>query len=217
MNAINNHTPTRSSNASTGMTTTNSSRRSSQRSSHRSSSSKKPSKRPGQSHPSSSTRGAKRTKVQQDKLDPNNEIHAKRMASRARQVLKGKNTAGYDSYCLQVPVERRQKYNMETPSTPDATLDISNRKWQGILRAWRIALHKYDPPHLLDTNPEASPMKVSTPSAVHTQSPNLHDTTPLSMESSPLLAETTTTQASRPAPQKHFHWGSDSDSDDDLL
>jgi len=34
---------------------------------------------------------------------------------------------------------------MVTPSTPDHTLDIPNKKWNGMVRSWRVALHRYDP------------------------------------------------------------------------
>ena len=34
---------------------------------------------------------------------------------------------------------------MITPSTPDHTLDIPNKKWNGMVRSWRVALHRYDP------------------------------------------------------------------------
>lgn len=37
---------------------------------------------------------------------------------------------------------------METPSTPDYTLDMPNKRWTGQVRAWRRALHNYDPPDL---------------------------------------------------------------------
>ena len=33
-------------------------------------------------------------------------------------------------------------------STPDPTADIPTRRFQGLVRAWRIALHEYDPPEL---------------------------------------------------------------------
>jgi len=32
--------------------------------------------------------------------------------------------------------------------TPDHTLDIPAKRWQGLMNAWRRSLHKYDPPDL---------------------------------------------------------------------
>eukprot|EP00546_Thalassionema_frauenfeldii_P020313 CAMPEP_0178895248 /NCGR_PEP_ID=MMETSP0786-20121207/479_1 /TAXON_ID=186022 /ORGANISM="Thalassionema frauenfeldii, Strain CCMP 1798" /LENGTH=103 /DNA_ID=CAMNT_0020565453 /DNA_START=299 /DNA_END=610 /DNA_ORIENTATION=- len=32
--------------------------------------------------------------------------------------------------------------------TPDHTLDIPTKRWQGLVKAWRKALHQYDPPDL---------------------------------------------------------------------
>jgi len=37
---------------------------------------------------------------------------------------------------------------MDCPMTPDHTLDIPNKRWQGLMNAWRRALHKFDPPDL---------------------------------------------------------------------
>ena len=50
----------------------------------------------------------------------------------------GKNTAGYEEYLKQVPTEKRRKRNMETPMTPDYTLDIPNKRWMGQVRAWYV-------------------------------------------------------------------------------
>lgn len=45
---------------------------------------------------------------------------------------------------------------METPSTPDYTLDMPNKRWTGQVRAWRRALHTYDPPDLQTAFSEAA-------------------------------------------------------------
>ena len=71
-----------------------------------------------------------------EKLDPSDPVHANRMQQRRKAISKGKNTAGYDCYLQQVPKEARQERSMETPSTPDPTLDISSKRWQGQMRAW---------------------------------------------------------------------------------
>ena len=39
---------------------------------------------------------------------------------------------------------------MEHPSTPDPTVDMSVKRWQGLVNAWRRALHKFDPPGMVD-------------------------------------------------------------------
>lgn len=79
------------------------------------------------------------------KLDPKNPQHVHKIQQRRKAVTKGKNTIGYDVYCRSIPKEKRQKRSMVTPSTPDHTLDIPNKKWNGMVRSWRVALHRYDP------------------------------------------------------------------------
>jgi hypothetical protein len=37
---------------------------------------------------------------------------------------------------------------MEHPQTPDYNLDISAKRWSGLVNAWRRALHTFDPPDL---------------------------------------------------------------------
>ena len=74
--------------------------------------------------------------VQVPHLDPNNPVHANRIQQRRKMIQKGKNTAGYDCYVQQVPKHKRTARSMVTPSTPDATLDIPTKRWQGQVRAW---------------------------------------------------------------------------------
>mmetsp|Transcript_18796 Transcript_18796/g.23068 ORF Transcript_18796/g.23068 Transcript_18796/m.23068 type:complete len:190 (+) Transcript_18796:1-570(+) len=69
------------------------------------------------------------------------------MQTRHKQILKGKNTVGYDEYCKKVPKHSRKRIS-EHPSTPDYKLDIPNRRWLGLVKAWRISLHQYDPKDL---------------------------------------------------------------------
>eukprot|EP00563_Minutocellus_polymorphus_P001015 CAMPEP_0181038814 /NCGR_PEP_ID=MMETSP1070-20121207/10130_1 /TAXON_ID=265543 /ORGANISM="Minutocellus polymorphus, Strain NH13" /LENGTH=298 /DNA_ID=CAMNT_0023116611 /DNA_START=201 /DNA_END=1097 /DNA_ORIENTATION=- len=82
------------------------------------------------------------------KLDQNDPVQARRIQQRAKMIMFGKNTAGYDEYIKQVPKETRRPRCMDHPTTPDHTLDIPNRRWQGMVKAWRRALHKYDPADL---------------------------------------------------------------------
>jgi hypothetical protein len=72
------------------------------------------------------------------KLDPNDPAQAKRMEQRRKMITKGKNTAGYDAYVQQIPKHKRRPRSMETPSTPDPTLDIPNKRWQGLVKAWYV-------------------------------------------------------------------------------
>lgn len=70
------------------------------------------------------------------KLDPEDSAHTKRMVQRRKTLSKGKNTAGYECYIRQVPTEKRRLRSMETPMTPDATLNIPSKRWQGLVKAW---------------------------------------------------------------------------------
>lgn len=73
------------------------------------------------------------------KLDPSDPANSRRIQQRRKAVAKGKNTAGYDAYRHRVPKENRRLRTMETPSTPDPTLDIPNKRWQGMIRAWYVS------------------------------------------------------------------------------
>ena len=76
--------------------------------------------------------------TQPARLDPTDPTHARRIESRRRAVAKGRNTAGYDAYLRQVPRDQRKPRSMETPMTPDPTLDVSAKRWQGLVRAWCV-------------------------------------------------------------------------------
>ena len=69
-----------------------------------------------------------------DKLHPND--HAQKILSRYKMILKGKNTVGYTQYTQQVPKQQRRIRSMDTPNTPDHTLDIPAKRWQGMVKAW---------------------------------------------------------------------------------
>ena len=70
------------------------------------------------------------------KLDLTIPEQKRKMEQRQKMVSYGKNTCGYAEYIQQVPKETRMKRSMETPMTPDYTLDIPNKRWQGQIRAW---------------------------------------------------------------------------------
>ncbi|OEU15414.1 hypothetical protein FRACYDRAFT_269351, partial [Fragilariopsis cylindrus CCMP1102] len=76
-----------------------------------------------------------------NKLDTKNPQHAHKIQQRRKVIGKGKNTVGYDIYCSKVPKEKRQKRSMVTPSTPDHTLDIPNKKWLGMIKSWYVAFY----------------------------------------------------------------------------
>jgi Histone RNA hairpin-binding protein RNA-binding domain len=70
------------------------------------------------------------------KLDLTDEVQSNRMQQRRKQIAMGKNTAGYECYNQHVPKSCRKPRSMDTPSTPDHTLDIPAKRWAGIVRAW---------------------------------------------------------------------------------
>lgn len=86
--------------------------------------------------PTSTTTVPMQWEAQVSRLDPNDPVQAKRIQQRRKTILKGKNTAGYDRYLQQVPKHTRIPRNMKTPSTPDPTVDTSNKRWLGQVRAW---------------------------------------------------------------------------------
>ncbi|KAG1710321.1 hypothetical protein DVH05_017325 [Phytophthora capsici] len=71
-----------------------------------------------------------------------------RLAQRQKQIDYGKNTIGYDRYCAKVP--RHQRRPRKHPMTPDKTMRIGKKGFDGIVRKWRQALHEYDPPELAE-------------------------------------------------------------------
>eukprot|EP00668_Euglena_longa_P008892 GGOE01010706.1.p1 GENE.GGOE01010706.1~~GGOE01010706.1.p1 ORF type:complete len:512 (+),score=97.46 GGOE01010706.1:61-1536(+) len=72
------------------------------------------------------------------------ELEAHRMSQRRKQVMFGKDTVGYTRYRDLVPRERRGREDPQTPDFTDKTL--SKRAFDGIVRQWRRALHKWDLP-----------------------------------------------------------------------
>lgn len=67
----------------------------------------------------------------------------KKLASRQKQIDYGKNTTGYAMYVAQVP--RNQRKRGDHPWTPNKFQICSKRSWDGQVRKWRRALHKFDP------------------------------------------------------------------------
>lgn len=75
-----------------------------------------------------------------EELNPDDPVHVNRLAQRRKQIAKGKNTAGYEIYSQQVPKEKRRRRSMETPTTPNAKLDIPQKRWLGMVKAWYVCL-----------------------------------------------------------------------------
>lgn len=71
------------------------------------------------------------------------ETDARRLSQRRKEIGYGKNTLGYDRYRKMVPKEKRKRGD---PQTPDVTVKVSKRQFDGIVRAWRRKLHDWDPP-----------------------------------------------------------------------
>ena len=70
---------------------------------------------------------------------------AQAIAKRTQQVDFGKNTVGYANYVRLVPKHARQKGIEDIyPTTPDPTRPLSKRRFDGVVRAWRRRLHKWD-------------------------------------------------------------------------
>lgn len=67
----------------------------------------------------------------------------KKLASRQKQIDYGKNTTGYSLYTDQVP--RFQRVRGDHPWTPNKFQICSKRSWDGQVRKWRRALHRFDP------------------------------------------------------------------------
>jgi hypothetical protein len=59
-----------------------------------------------------------------------------------KQIEFGKNTLGYARYRELVPLHERTSQH---PSTPPADGALPKRRFDGLVRSWRRALHAYDP------------------------------------------------------------------------
>uniref|UniRef100_A0A336MRV0 CSON004148 protein n=1 Tax=Culicoides sonorensis TaxID=179676 RepID=A0A336MRV0_CULSO len=77
-----------------------------------------------------------------DRRRPELETDEAVLERRQKQIDYGKNTVGYDNYTQAVPKDQRGK---DDPKTPPKHLKYSRRAWDGLVRQWRIQLHKYDP------------------------------------------------------------------------
>ena len=74
------------------------------------------------------------------------ETDPRRLSQRRKEIAYGKNTLGYERYLAQVPKHKRGARYSEHPRTPDSTKKVSKRAFDGTVKAWRRALHEWDPP-----------------------------------------------------------------------
>eukprot|EP00755_Sulcionema_specki_P034199 Sspe_Gene.20955::Locus_7769_Transcript_1_1_Confidence_1.000_Length_1772::g.20955::m.20955 len=78
-------------------------------------------------------------------MQPDENMQRRRESQRLKQVLIGKATVGYRNYTSAVAADHR--VHGVHPSTPRHYEECSKRKWEGVLRLWRKALHHWDNIH----------------------------------------------------------------------
>lgn len=92
------------------------------------------------------------------------ESDQQRLLARLKQIGYGKNTVGYENYIRAVPKSKRQSYK-EHPRTPDPEEKQSKRNFEGKVKAWRRALHNFDPSHRQHQEVEGEEKKIEKPVA----------------------------------------------------
>ncbi|EGZ10981.1 hypothetical protein PHYSODRAFT_519141 [Phytophthora sojae] len=164
-----------------------------------------------------------RTLADEKETDPH------RLAQRQKQIDYGKNTIGYDRYCAQVP--RLQRRPGKHPMTPDKTKRMGKKVFDGIVRKWRQALHKYDPPELVEA---IKTVEAENNVAVPTESTTKTDDADATAEKGPATTSSTESDTKKEAgavptnseaspPSRSIYESfdednfDDEDSDDDLL
>jgi hypothetical protein len=96
---------------------------------------------------------------------PIEKLTDERIAKRQKQIDLGKSTEGYKAYTAKVPLEERAKDPRRCPSTPDRYDKISKRDFLSKVRAWRRALHLWDPVEQAQPQPrpQAPPQPAKVP------------------------------------------------------
>lgn len=95
-----------------------------------------PSSKRQNSNPTPHKQRKAKNSVSEELLDATNPEHAHKIKQRQKMISKGKNTAGYARYRSMIPMKKRKARSMETPTTPDPYVQMSNKRWQGCVRAW---------------------------------------------------------------------------------
>lgn len=101
------------------------------------------------------------------------ETDPRRLEQRRKEIRYGKNTLGYDRYTRLVSKQARKRGD---PRTPDVTMKVSKRQFDGIVRDWRRKLHQWDPPQSEEqlVNPTVR-RKPKAPAAVSVAAAKEHD------------------------------------------
>ncbi|CAG9466429.1 unnamed protein product [Pedinophyceae sp. YPF-701] len=93
--------------------------------------------------------------VEDVEMTEDRETDPRRIQQRQKQIDYGKNTLGYQRYLELVSKDKRKP--RVHPVTPDAHLKVSKRAFDGILKKWRRALHRWDPDQGDDGGAGAAP------------------------------------------------------------
>lgn len=94
---------------------------------------------------------------------------AHRTRQRQRQIELGYNTVAYHNYAVAVPKRKRARREPSHPVTPDAAEPMSKRKFDGRVRAWKMALHdNWGPNRARAASADASELTaIATASTAH--------------------------------------------------
>ncbi|XP_022917486.1 histone RNA hairpin-binding protein [Onthophagus taurus] len=80
----------------------------------------------------------KHTTISKRQIESDPEV----LRRRQKQIDYGKNTIGYERYITEIPKHSR---GQNDPQTPDKHRKYSRRGWDGLIKQWRLRLHRFDP------------------------------------------------------------------------